>query len=48
MVTVLGGERVRVGDSALPFCLRDAEGHIHRLSDYQGAWLFLVFHRHLR
>ena len=37
----------RAGSPAVPFGLRDAEGRIHRLEDYAGRWLLLVFHRHL-
>jgi peroxiredoxin len=29
------------------FALPDADGTIHRLSDYRGRWLLMVFHRHL-
>jgi peroxiredoxin len=32
---------------AVPFQLPDASGRIHRLADYAGSWLLLVFHRHL-
>ncbi len=35
------------GSPAVPFTLTDAEGHIHRLEDYEGRWLLMVFHRHL-
>jgi len=37
----------RAGKPAIPFELPDADGRIHHLSDYQGHWLLLVFHRHL-
>ena len=40
-------ESTRVGDPAVPFALPDAEGLLHRLEDYGGHWLLLVFHRHL-
>ncbi len=36
------------GDAATPFALRDTAGAVHRLEDYAGKWLLLVFHRHLR
>lgn len=36
------------GRPAVDFRLRDAAGRAHRLSDYLGSWLLLVFHRHLR
>jgi peroxiredoxin len=35
------------GKRALPFLLPDTEGRVHRLEEYLGAWLLLVFHRHL-
>jgi len=35
------------GKPALPFTLRDSEGLTHRLEDYRGDWLLMVFHRHL-
>jgi peroxiredoxin len=35
------------GKSAAPFELRDTNGRIHRLEDYRGSWLLMVFHRHL-
>jgi peroxiredoxin len=35
------------GSAAVDFELRDAEGRFHRLADYRGRWLLLVFHRHL-
>lgn len=37
----------RVGHAAAPFTLPDVEGRAHRLEDYKGHWLLLVFHRHL-
>ena len=36
-----------VGQRAVPFALQDSDGRIHRLDDYDGSWLLLVFHRHL-
>ena len=39
--------RGRAGGAAVPFELADTEGMTHRLSDYEGHWLLLVFHRHL-
>ena len=36
-----------VGRPAVPFALRDAQGGEHRLEDYRGQWLLLMFHRHL-
>lgn len=35
------------GKPAIPFTLRDSAGQSHRLEDYRGQWLLLVFHRHL-
>ena len=35
------------GKKAIPFTLRDSAGETHRLADYRGHWLLLVFHRHL-
>ena len=35
------------GRAAVPFSLPDAEGKTHRLEDFGGSWLLLVFHRHL-
>ena len=32
---------------AVPFQLLDSEGQSHRLEDYRGIWLLMVFHRHL-
>ncbi|HYB12406.1 MAG TPA: hypothetical protein VEG67_02975 [Myxococcota bacterium] len=39
---------VHVGSPAVPFSLQDTTGAWHRLEDYTGKWLLLVFHRHLR
>jgi len=37
-----------VNQPAIPFQLPDASGQMHhRLSDYIGSWLLMVFHRHL-
>lgn len=36
-----------VGKPAVDFALADTEGVTHRLADYAGRWLLLVFHRHL-
>ena len=35
------------GSPAVEFELKDIEGKTHRLADYAGRWLLLVFHRHL-
>lgn len=35
------------GHSAISFNLADSENKIHRLSDYTGNWLLMVFLRHL-
>ncbi|MGE3177462.1 MAG: redoxin domain-containing protein [Vicinamibacterales bacterium] len=37
----------RPGQPAAEFSLRDSDGRPHRLEDYRGHWLLLVFHRHL-
>jgi peroxiredoxin len=37
----------RVGKPAVPFELDEVLGQPHRLEDYRGHWLLLVFHRHL-
>ncbi len=37
----------RVGQAAVDFELTDAQDAVHRLGDYAGSWLLLVFHRHL-
>lgn len=39
--------RDRTGGPAVDFALHDVAGREHRLSDYAGHWLLLVFHRHL-
>lgn len=36
-----------VGRPAVPFSIPDPEGRLYRLEDYRGAWLLMVFHRHL-
>lgn len=35
------------GKPAVPFTLSDSTGAPHRLEDYRGRWLLLMFHRHL-
>jgi len=37
----------RVGSPAIAFELKDAGGIVHRLQQYAGSWLLMVFHRHL-
>jgi len=37
----------KVNQPAVKFELRDANQVVHRLQDYSGHWLLLVFHRHL-
>lgn len=39
--------RSLVGQPAVSFSLTDAEEKTHRLDDYLGTWLLMVFHRHL-
>ena len=36
-----------VGSPAAAFTLEDTAGAVHRLEQYRGRWLLLVFHRHL-
>ena len=36
-----------IGQPAIPFELLDADGVSHRIEDYRGFWLLMVFHRHL-
>lgn len=36
-----------VGRAAVPFDLEDLDGRRHRLEDYRGRCVLLVFHRHL-
>lgn len=36
-----------VGSPAVPFALEDTGGTVHRLEQYRGHWLLMVFHRHL-
>jgi len=35
------------GKAAIPFSISDAGGRVHRLDEYRGKWLLMVFHRHL-
>ena len=37
----------RVGSPAVAFALEDTTGALHRLEQYRGRWLLIVFHRHL-
>ena len=37
----------KLGSPAVDFELSDTEGRVHRLEQYRGKWLLLVFHRHL-
>lgn len=32
---------------AVDFALNDHTGQVHRLEDFRGQWLLLMFHRHL-
>ena len=36
-----------LGQPAVPFALQDTRQQWHRLEDYAGRVLLLVFHRHL-
>ena len=38
---------VEIGAPAVDFALEDTRGVIHRLDQYRGRWLLMVFHRHL-
>jgi peroxiredoxin len=40
--------RSEVGAPAAAFELEDTGGMVHRLEQYRGHWLLMVFHRHLR
>ncbi|MBT3217951.1 MAG: redoxin domain-containing protein [Proteobacteria bacterium] len=37
----------QTGGNAVDFVLPDTNGQEHKLSDFEGRWLLLVFHRHL-
>ncbi|MDP6423831.1 MAG: hypothetical protein QGG14_03760 [Planctomycetota bacterium] len=37
----------RENKPAVDFALPDASATVHRLADFTGRWLLLVFHRHL-
>jgi peroxiredoxin len=37
----------RQGTDAVTFELCDTSGGLHRLQDYRGRWLLMMFHRHL-
>ena len=37
----------RCESAGVDFELPDADGVVHRLNEYRGNWLLLVFHRHL-
>jgi peroxiredoxin len=39
--------KTKSGKRAVGFELPDIAGDKHRLEDYTGRWLLLVFHRHL-
>lgn len=45
--TGISAMKSKVDQQAVPFELPDAEGTVHRLEQYAGNWLLLVFHRHL-
>jgi len=46
---LIGGREMEnlIKHSAISFNLSDSEGLAHRLSDYKGNWLLMVFLRHL-
>lgn len=35
------------GGPAFRFSLPDTSGRMHRLTDFRGSWLLMMFHRHL-
>ena len=35
------------GKPAFDFSLTDTTGQVHRLADFRGNWLLMMFHRHL-
>ena len=37
----------KAGFPAVPFAMTDTDGILHRLDEYAGSWLLMVFHRHL-
>ena len=37
----------KTNEPAVPFELKDANGNVHTLAEFQGRWLLLVFHRPL-
>jgi hypothetical protein len=37
----------KVWSPAVPCALEDTAGAVHRLEQYRGHWLLMVFHRHL-
>jgi peroxiredoxin len=39
--------KIKCDSPAIPFELPDVTGRVHRLEDYSGHWLLLIFHRHL-
>ena len=43
----VGKKSKRIGRGALSFSLPDTAGKMHRLEDYAGNWLLMVFLRHL-
>ena len=45
----MGGNSMnsQVGKQAFAFELTDTAGKVYRLSDFDGQWLLLMFHRHL-
>jgi len=37
----------QVGLPAVALALEDTAGAVHRLEQFRGRWLLMVFHRHL-
>ncbi len=44
---IMIGSMDLTGKPAVDFALNDSQGRKHRLQDYGGKWVLLVFHRHL-
>jgi len=42
--TALGGDMLTIGQSAPDFSLKDAQGQLHKLSDYKGKIVALYFY----
>jgi peroxiredoxin len=49
VLTFASGDNMKelTGKPAVPFTLHDSNAGIHKLEDFKGSWLLMVFHRHL-